>query len=229
MCATGAAPAAARHPYTIPHVLRYATAEDIVGLNPHLNPQLTLSYMSSLTMAWLVRYDANNRPVPELATAVPSRANGGISADGKSITYHLRHDARWSDGVPFDAEDVRFSVNVVRNPANNEATHVGFDLIDRVDVPDTYTVVFRLKRPHAGFYVNFFGSAFAQPCILPRHLLAGEKTINQASYNALPVGIGPFKYAAWRRADAVEMVPDPLYFGRKPKLQRVIFKVVPNR
>ncbi len=210
-------------------MLRYATGEDIVGLNPHLNSQLVVSYLGSLAMAWLVRYDAYDRPVPELATAVPSRANGGIAADGKTITYHLRRDAKWSDGVPFTADDVRFSVDVVRNPANNELTHVGFDVIDRVDTPDPYTVVFRLTRPHAGFYVNFFGSAFAQPCILPKHLLAGEKTINEAAYNALPVGIGPFKYASWKRSDSVELVPDPLYFGRKPKLERVIFKVVPNR
>ena len=210
-------------------MLRYATGEDIVGLNPHLNTQLVVSYLGSLAMAWLVRYDVHDRPVPELATAVPSRANGGISADGKTITYHLRRDAKWSDGVPFTADDVRFSADVVRNPANNELTHVGFDLIDRVDTPDPYTVVFRLKRPHAGFYVNFFGSAFAQPCILPKHLLGGEKTINEAAYNALPVGIGPFKFASWKRSDSVELVPDPLYFGRKPKLERVIFKVVPNR
>ncbi len=220
---------AARHPYTIPHVLRYATGEDVVGLNPHLNPQTVVTYMGSLAMAWLVRYDKQDRPVPELATAVPTRANGGISADGKTITYHLRRDAKWSDGVPFTADDVRFSADVVRNPANNELTHVGFDLIDRIDTPDPYTVVFRLTRPHAGFYVNFFGSAFAQPCILPKHLLGGEKTINEASYNALPVGIGPFKFASWKRSDSVELVPDPLYFGRKPKLQRVIFKIVPNR
>jgi len=220
---------AARHPYTIPHVLRYATGEDIVGLNPHLNSQTVVTYLGSLAMAWLVRYDEQDRPVPELATAVPSRANGGISADGKTITYHLRRDAKWSDGVPFTADDVRFSADVVRNPANNELTHVGFDLIDRVDTPDLYTAVFRLKRPHAGFYVNFFGSAFAQPCILPKHLLGGEKTINEAPYNALPVGIGPFKFASWKRSDSVQLVPDPLYFGRKPKLQRVIFKIVPNR
>jgi peptide/nickel transport system substrate-binding protein len=222
-------PQAQRHPYTIPHVLRYATGEDIVGLNPHLNAQLVVSYLGSLAMAWLVRYDVRDRPVPELATAVPSRANGGISADGKTITYHLRRDAKWSDGVPFTSDDVRFSADVVRNPANNELTHVGFDLIDRVDTPDRYTVVFRLKRPHAGFYVNFFGSAFAQPCILPKHLLGGEKTINEAAYNALPVGIGPFKFASWKRSDSVQLVPDPLYFGRKPKLERVIFKIVPNR
>lgn len=221
--------AAARHPWTVPHELRYATGEDVSSLNPHLDSQTTLSYLSSLTMAWLVRYDEHNRPVPELATAVPSRANGGISADGKTITYRLRRDARWSDGVPFTAADVAFSVGVVRNPANNESTHEGFDLIDRVDTPDPYTVVFRLKRPHAGFYVNFFGSAFAQPCILPKHLLANLASINDAPYNALPVGIGPFKYASWRRGDRVEVVRDPLYFGRKPKLDRVVFKIVPDR
>jgi peptide/nickel transport system substrate-binding protein len=218
-----------RHSYTIPHVLRYATGEDVVGLNPHLNQQLTLSFMSSNTMAWLLKYDRRDRAVPELALAVPTRANGGISSDGKTITYHLRRDAKWSDGVPFTADDVRFSVGVVLNPANNEGTHRGFDQIARLDTPDAYTVVFHLMRPDSGFYVNLFSSGGGNPCILPKHLLAGLASINNAPYNALPVGIGPFKYASWKRADSVELVPDPLYFGRKPKLQRVIFKIVPDR
>ncbi len=218
-----------RHPWTVAHVLRYATGEDVVGLNPHLVQQLTVSYMSSLTMAWLLRYDHDNRPVPELATAVPSRANGGVSADGKTITYHLRRDAKWSDGEPFSAADVRFSTDVVRNPANNEGTHQGFDQIARVDTPDPYTVVFRLVRPYSGFYVNFFSSGGANPCVLPKHLLDKLPNINEAPYNALPVGIGPFKYASWKRGDSVELVPNPLYFGRKPKLARVIFKIIPDR
>lgn len=231
-CALGPSASGAqgeRHPYTIPHVLRYATGEDIVGLNPHLNSQLTLAFMSSLTMAWLVRFDRANKPIPELATAVPSRANGGVSADGKTITYHLRHDAKWSDGAPFTSADVKFSVDVVRNPANNEQTHQGFDEIERVTTPDAYTVVFVLTRPFSGFYVNFFSSAGANPCILPEHLLKGSATINEAPYNALPVGIGPFKYASWKRADSVELVADPLYFGKKPRIGRVIFKVIPDR
>ena len=218
-----------RHPYTVPHVLRYATGEDVVGLNPHLAQQFTLSFMSSLTMAWLVRYDRHNNPVPELATAVPTRANGGVSADGKRITYHLRRDAKWSDGVPFTADDVRFSVDVVRNPKNNEGTHLGFDLVESVDTPDPYTVVFHLSRAYSGFYVNFFSSGGGNPCVLPKHLLDELATINEAPYNALPVGIGPFKYASWKRAESVEMVPDPLYFGRKPKLQRILFKIIPDR
>jgi peptide/nickel transport system substrate-binding protein len=218
-----------RHPWTIPHVLRYATGEDIVGLNPHLSQQLTLSFMSSLTMAWLLRFNHANRPVPELATEVPSLANGGVSHDGKTITYHLRRDAKWSDGIPFTSDDVRFSADVVRNPANNEQSHQGFDLITRLDTPDPYTVVFHLRRPFSGFFVNFFSTGGAAPCILPRHLLGTLPNINQAPYNALPVGIGPFKYASWKRADSVELVPDPLYFGRKPKLTRIVFKVIPDR
>src|SRR5579885_3361732 len=71
-----------RHPHTIPHTLRYTTAEDITTLNPYLGQQLVLSYLPSLTMAWLVRYDAHNRPIPELATVVPTQQNGGISKDG---------------------------------------------------------------------------------------------------------------------------------------------------
>ncbi|MBV8368817.1 MAG: peptide ABC transporter substrate-binding protein [Candidatus Eremiobacteraeota bacterium] len=225
----GSTAQATRHPYTIAHVLRYATGEDVVGLNPHLAQQVTLSFMSSNTMAWLVKFDRANRPVPELALAVPSKANGGISADGKTITYKLRRDAKWADGAAFTAADVKFSVGVVLNPANNEGTHVGFDQIARLDTPDPYTVVFRLKRPYSGFYVNFFSSGGGNPCVLPKHLLGNLKTINDAPYNALPVGIGPFKYASWKRADSVELVPDPLYFGRKPKLRRVIFKIIPDR
>jgi peptide/nickel transport system substrate-binding protein len=218
----------ARHRYTVPHVLRYATAEDIVGLNPHLNAQGTLAFMSSLTMAWLLRFDRANKPVPELALAVPTQANHGISADGKTITYHLRKDAKWSDGVPFTSDDVRFSTDVVLDSSNNENTHEGFDDIVRLDTPDKYTVVFHLREPHAQYAANFFGSAGANPCILPKHRFTSTK-INTAPYNDLPVGIGPFKYVSWKRSDSVEMVPDPLYFRGKPKLERIIFKLIPDR
>lgn len=220
--------AAGRHPWTIPHVLRYATAEDVVGLNPHLNQQLTLGYMASLTMAWLLKTDARNALRPELATAVPTRANGGISADGKTITYHLRSDAKWSDGVPFTADDVIFSTRAVLNPANDEASRSGWDLIAKIDEPDKYTVVYHLRKPYASFAYTFFATGGGNPCLLPAHLLARYKSINDVPYNALPVGIGPFKYASWKRGDSVEMVPDPLYFGGRPKLERVIFKIIPD-
>jgi peptide/nickel transport system substrate-binding protein len=218
-----------RHPWTIPHVLRYATAEDVVGLNPHLNQQTTLGFMSSLTMAYLVRYDRDNEPVPELLTVIPTQQNGGISKDGKTIIWHLRHGVKWSDGAPFDADDVVFSTKAVLNPNNNEVGRDGWDLITKIDEPDKYTVVYHLRKPYAAYLPTFFGSAGANPCVLPAHLLAKLPNINNAPYNALPVGIGPFKYSKWTRGDSVEMVANPLYFRGTPKLQKIIFKIVPDR
>ncbi len=219
----------ARHPYTVPHVLRYATAEDVAGLNPHLSQQTTLLFMSSLTMAWLTKFDRNNRPVPELTTEVPTQQNGGISKDGLTITWHLRHGVKWSDGQPFSADDVVFSTKAVLNMANNEIGRDGWDLITRIDEPDKYTVVYHLKQKYASYAASFFGSAGANPCVLPKHLLGNLPNINNAPYNALPVGIGPFRYTRWKRGDAVEMEANPYYFRGLPKLKQVVFKIVPDR
>jgi peptide/nickel transport system substrate-binding protein len=219
----------ARHPYTIPHVLRYASGEDIVGLNPHLNQQSVLGYMSHLTMAYLVRFDGRNRPIPELALEIPSRTNGGVSADGKTITYRLRRDAKWSDGAPFTSADVAFSVSAVLNPKNNEAGQDDFRRIVRTETPDPYTVVLHLNGPFSDFVAAYFSTAGGNPTILPKHVLGDLPDINNAPYNSLPVGIGPFKYSVWKRADSVELVPDPLYFRGKPKLEKVIFKIIPDR
>jgi peptide/nickel transport system substrate-binding protein len=221
--------AGTRHSYTVPHELRYATAEDIVGLNPDLVQQTVLAYMSSLTMAWLTRFDHANKPIPELATVVPTQANGGISADGLTITYHLRHGVTWSDGAPFDADDVVFSIRTVQNPATNVVGRDGFDLITKIDEPDRFTVVLHLKKKYAPYASTFFGTAGANPCILPKHLLGKLATINDAPYNALPVGIGPFKYLEWKRGDSVTMVRNPRYFRGQPKLERIVFKIVPDR
>lgn len=230
VAASPAAPTnAVRHSFTLPHVLRYTTGEEITGLNPHLDIAASVTYMSSLTMAWLIKTGLHGELVPELATAVPTMQNGGVSKDGLSITYHLRKDAKWSDGIPFTSEDIAFTIETILNPATNEVSRDGWSLIKTLDVIDKYTVRLRLKEKYAPFVVTFFSSAGANPCVLPKHLLSRLPNINTADYNALPVGIGPFKYASWKRGDAVVMVPNPLYFRGQPKLQRIIFKIVPDR
>jgi peptide/nickel transport system substrate-binding protein len=215
--------------FTVPHVLRWADPGDIKTLNPHLGQFAMLGWLSSLTMAWLVKFDAQNQAVPELATVVPTQANGGVSKDGLTITYHLRHGVKWSDGAPFDADDVVFSTNVVNNLANNEVGRQGWDQITKVDEPDKYTVAFHLKKPYSPFIEVFFSSAGANPCILPKHILGNLPNINYAAYNSLPVGIGPFKYQSWARQQQIVMVPNPYYFRGQPKLQKIILKIGVDR
>ncbi len=57
----------------------------------------------------LLTADRKGNPVPMLATIVPTIENGGIRADGLTITYHLRKDVKWTDGVPVTSKDVKWS------------------------------------------------------------------------------------------------------------------------
>jgi peptide/nickel transport system substrate-binding protein len=212
------------------HYLRIADGTgDISTLNPHLDSTATLGFLSELTMAYLVRWGANNQPYPELATALPTRENGGISADGLTITYHLRRGVRWSDGAPFNADDVVFTTNAAKNPKNNEIDADAFAEVEHVDAPDPYTVIYHLKAPNALFLPAFFGSAGGDVCILPKHLLARYPTFNAAPYNALPVGIGPFRYIAWKRSDSVELEANPYYWRGAPRLQHISYKLINSR
>jgi peptide/nickel transport system substrate-binding protein len=213
--------------WTKPHVLTISDGADIDTLNPHFSQFATVANLSEMTMAWLLRWDAHNQLYPELATEVPTKANGGVSQDGLTITYHLRRGVKWSDGAPFDADDVVFSMAVVNNPRNDEG--VRFDMIARVDEPDKYTVVLHLKKPMSTAVEAFFSSCCANPSLLPKHLLAQYANINHVPYNDLPVGIGPFKYSRWVRSKEVVLDANPLYWRGRPRLDQVVYKILPER
>ena len=87
---------------------------------------------------------------------------------GKTITFHLRHDVKWSDGVPFTSRDVVFTMRVIYDPKvpNSEVFSMTVDGQPiKVEAPDDYTVVMRLPRPFAPlFYSIGFG-------IIPAHVL----------------------------------------------------------
>ncbi len=213
--------------WTSPHVLTISDGGDVDTLNPHVGQSAAVANLSEMTMAWLLKWDEHNQPYPELATEVPTQTNGGVSKNGLTITYHLRKGVKWSDGVPFDADDVVFSTAVVNNVANNEASR--FDQIVKVDEPDKFTVVYHLKKPYSPSSVAFFSSCCANPPVLPKHLLAKYPNINNVPYNSLPVGIGPFKFERWDRSKQVVMVANPLYWRGRPKLDKIIYKVIPDR
>ncbi len=228
--ASGPAVTGSARAYTHPHELRFAAAADIEQLNPLIEETAYEHYLAAMTMAFLIKTDAKgDATVPELVTRIPSQSNGGIGADGKTITWHLRHGVKWSDGAPFNADDVVFTTRAILNPANTVTTLDGWDQITKIDEPDKYTVVYHLKAPYSSFAVTFFSSAGANPAILPAHLLKGYRSLNEVPYNSLPVGIGPFKYDVWKRGDSVVMVANDNYFRGRPKLRRIVYKTVQDR
>lgn len=226
-CSTGGgASVAGHHPWTIPGTLRWADGEDIDNLNPLLSTETLVNDLSSFTMGYFFMFDEKGNPIPSLCLTVPTKQNRLISPDGKSITFKLRRGVVWHDGQPFTSADVAFTVKTILDPKTNVLTRVGWDEIERVETPDPYTAVFRLKQPYAAF-INRYFTPVGNPAILPKHVLEGQD-VNHAAYNSLPVGLGPFRYVRWSRANEVVMEAFPRWWGGPPKLKRVIFKVIPD-
>src|SRR5664280_42752 len=95
-------------------VLRLGWTNDPDNLNPFIGYESSSYEIFHLNYDLLFGFDAKTlRPTPELAAEVPTQANGGLSADGKTYTIKLRHNVKWQDGQAFTAADVAFTFNYI--------------------------------------------------------------------------------------------------------------------
>jgi peptide/nickel transport system substrate-binding protein len=223
----GAAAPERTHPWTVPGHLRIGVLRTLDNLNPLLSGGAATTDLAQFLFDGLIRFDDRGEPIPDAATAVPTQANGGISADGKTITYHLRSDVRFADGVPLTADDVVFTFEQDVNPRNNVPYHFPYDQAQSVVAKDAHTVIVRLRTPSAPFVSEFFRCG-DQGAILPKHLLAGKPDLNQDPFNLKPVGSGPYVVERYEPNQTIEMVPNPHWFGGTPGLARITYRIIPS-
>jgi peptide/nickel transport system substrate-binding protein len=218
-----------RHAWTEAGVLRIAIQSDVKNLNPLLNSNTTDGFIAFLLFEPLLAADAKGNPVPILAAAIPSSENGGISADGLTITYHLRQGAKWSDGVAVTSQDVKWSWRAIMNPNNNIVSRHGYDFIKSVDTPNDTTVVVHLKTKFAPFVNTFFAMSDQPFPVAPEHVLSKYSDINQIAFNTAPtVSDGPFRFVQWSRGDHVTLTRNDAFFMGKPGLSRIEIKIIPD-
>ncbi len=196
------------------------------SLNPLLIDGSVAENLGALAFSYLVAIDDRGRLVPDVATAVPTLANGGIARDGRHLTYHLRHGVRWEDGEPLTARDVLFTYRAVMNPRNDVPTRLGFDQIASMAAPDPYTVRVTLKRPFAPF-VTYFLEPENFP-ILPAHVLEKLGELNSSAYNQHPVGSGPYRVVEWKRGDRLTLAANPTYWRGTPSFERIVVRFIAN-
>lgn len=167
-------------------------------------------------------------PFGRLATAVPTRENGGISSDGLTYTFKLRDGVKWSDGTPFTSKDVVYTYTTMRDKASKSPRAAELtERVDSITAPDDKTVVFKLKKIVAPFLVDN-----AVYRIVPEHILG---KVAPADLQAHPfstgdptasVCIGPFKFQEWVKGDRAVFVKVPTYYGGEPALDKYVFRVV---
>jgi peptide/nickel transport system substrate-binding protein len=218
-----------RHSWSQPGVLRVAVIEEPRSLNPLLASTSVDGFIDRLLFTTLLSADARGNPVPVLAQQTPTQSNGGISRDGLTVTYHLRRDARWSDGVPVDSGDVAWSWRAIMNPRNNIISRHGYDVIDGVATPDAHTVVVHLKRRFAPFINTFFAESDQAYNVAPAHVFRKYPDINRIPFNDAPaVSDGPFRFVSWTHGDRIVVQRNQGFFKSKPLLSRIIIEFVPN-
>jgi peptide/nickel transport system substrate-binding protein len=156
----------------------------------------------------LARYDADGVLVPVLAAEIPSRANGGIAADGLSTTWKLRKNVLWHDGLPFTADDVVFNWQYATDP-NGGAFSTGFyanvKSVEKIDAT-TVRVNFIKATPIWDRACNIW--------LIPKHVFApyvGAKS-REAPANLKPVGTGPYKFVAFTPGDLVRGEANLAYY-----------------
>lgn len=170
---------------------------------------------------WYIDPDGNF--VPDLAAEVPSQANGGISADGLVWKVKLRRGVTWHDGTPFTAEDVKYTLELINNPAFRARTRVGHALLRDITVTAPDEITWRMGTAYAP-YLSILSLTF----MVPKHILAAASDPNTAPFNTAPVGTGPFRWVSRTSGDSVQLAAHAGYHGRGPFVERVVFKYIPD-
>jgi len=212
-----------------PHEERFGGTA-VVGISqdiPDLNPLTSTDVLGSEVQQFvlflpLVRYDESLAVRPALARSWE------VNADTTLLTFHLRDDVHWHDGVRTTAHDLALAYELARNPETGFPNTAYWTHYGDGEVVDSFT--FRVAlRPHD----QFMDPWRTFPAV-PRHILAGTAAsqLRQHPFSTRqPVGNGPFRFVS--RSDGqswtFEANPDfPEELGGRPYLDRIVFRVIPE-
>jgi len=146
--------------------------------------------------------------------------------DSLSIAFHLDPRARWHDGVPVRASDVRYSFALMRDPALGSPSLPLISNIDSVAVRDSLTAVAYFKRRTPEQFYDFV----YQVQILPEHILSNTPPaqMKTAEIARRGVGSGRFRLAKWESGKQLELVADTANYRGRPKLDRIVYTKTPD-
>jgi|HubBroStandDraft_4_1064222.scaffolds.fasta_scaffold12324_3 peptide/nickel transport system substrate-binding protein len=178
-------------------------------LNPHFAVGAKDQEGARIFYEPLAAWDPDGNLVPVLAAEIPDIENGGVAADGMSVTWKIKKGVQWHDGEPFTADDVVFNWEYASDPAT-AATTIGDYRDAKVEKIDPLTVRVRFEKP-TPFWAGLFVAAGGM--IIPKHLFEPYKGANSrdAPANLKPVGTGPYRFVEFKPGDLIRGERNPAY------------------
>lgn len=206
-------------------VLVFARSGDSVGLDPARETDGESFYGSTQIFDTLVEFKPGTT---EVQPALAERWD--VADDGLEFTFYLREGVKFHDGTDFNADAVKFSFDrqLVEDHPYYEFgpwKYWGYmdmsNIVESIEVVDTYTVKFYLQRVEAPFIANLAMdfAAIVSPTAVAKH---------GADFTSNPVGTGPFKLASWTKDDSIVLDANKDYWGEGPYLDRLILRVIPD-
>jgi peptide/nickel transport system substrate-binding protein len=172
--------------------------------------------VAGLIFNGLVKYDTDLSVIGDLAES------WDISKDGLVITFHLRKNVRWTDGVEFTADDVLFGYKTIINEKTPTAYSEDFLQVKKADVLDKYTFRVTYGKPFAPALTSW-----GNLVILPTHLLGG-KDITKGEFGRKPVGLGPYKLDKWISGQELLLDSNRDYFEGRPYIDHYVYRIIPD-
>ncbi|MCT4494352.1 peptide ABC transporter substrate-binding protein [Bosea minatitlanensis] len=178
-------------------------------LNPHFASGTKDQIASRIFYEPLAGWDKEGNLIPQLAAEVPTKANGGLSADGKVVTWKIKQGVKWHDGKPLTADDVVFTWEYAKDPETAAYTTGAYTNIT-VEKVDDHTVKVIFKEPTPFWADPFVGVA---GMIIPKHHFGDYKGAKsrEAPANLKPVGTGAYKFVEFKPGDIVSAERNPDY------------------
>ena len=187
-------------------------------LNGAVQSGIATAMPSTQLFASPVRFDADWKPHPYLAESWE------LSADGKTLTLHLRKDALFHDGKPVTSADVAFSIMAIKQ---NHPFQTMLAPVEKVEAPDPHTAVVHMSQPHPAILLAM--SPALMP-ILPKHVYDDGQDLKSHRLNSTGVvGSGPFKLKEFKPGqEAVLERFDKFFLAGRPYLDRIVIKINPD-
>ncbi len=165
--------------------------------------------------AWRVSPDFGY--VPALLSGEPT-----VTTNPFTVTFSIRPDAVWSDGVPVTARDFEFTWQTVTNPQWGIAVREGYDKITGAETIDSKTIRFTFSEPYGHWRLLFLRGG-----VLPAHRLEG-RNFDEVWSDGFDVASGPFLFREWVRGDHITLVRNPRYFGRPTGVDELEIRFIPD-